>query len=171
MIEMRMKSQNRKSSFETVLDYMKADMPVDLHRLCDELGIRLSYVEMDDEISGEIESRKDGTFAINVNKNHHPNRQRFTIAHEIGHFIHHRSLIGDGVDDNKAYRSVNSGKYFNRSITSGHEREANTFAASLLMPKELVHNLRKQGMSIESMACHFGVSKAAMSYRLQGLGL
>ncbi|ELV8635970.1 ImmA/IrrE family metallo-endopeptidase [Vibrio vulnificus] len=164
-------NKNLKSSFETVLDYMRASMPVNLRKLCDDLGIELSYVTMDDEISGEIERRKDGGFAINVNKNHHPNRQRFTIAHELGHFIHHRSLIGDGIDDNKAYRSVNQGKYFNQNITLGHEREANTFAASLLMPKEIVARCNQDGMSTSEMAEYFKVSQAAMSYRLQGLGL
>ena len=162
---------NLKSSFETVLDYMKATMPVNLGKLCDDLGIELSYVTMDDDISGEIECRRDGSFAINVNKNHHPNRQRFTIAHELGHFIHHRSLIGDGVDDNKAYRSVNQGKYFNQNITLGHERQANTFAASLLMPKEIVAQCKQDRMSIREMAEYFKVSQTAMSYRLQGLGI
>ncbi|WP_196588042.1 ImmA/IrrE family metallo-endopeptidase [Aliivibrio fischeri] len=166
-----MNNINIKSSFETVLDYMKANMPVDLRKLCNDLDIELSYVTMDDDISGEIECRKDGSFAINVNKNHHPNRQRFTIAHELGHFIHHRSLIGDGIDDNKAYRSVNQGKYFNQNISIAHEREANTFAASLLMPKEMVAKCKHEHMSTIDMAEYFKVSQAAMSYRLQGLGI
>ncbi|HHJ4200033.1 ImmA/IrrE family metallo-endopeptidase [Aeromonas veronii] len=164
-------STNHKSSFETVLDYMQADMPVNLDKLCDDLGIELSYVAMDDDISGEIECRKNGRFAINVNKDHHPNRQRFTIAHELGHFIHHRSLIGDGINDNKLYRSTNQGKYFNQNITLGHEKEANTFAASLLMPREVVIECRRKGMSIKEMADYFRVSQAAMSYRLQGFGI
>ena len=164
-------STNHKSSFETVLDYMQADMPVNLDKLCDDLGIELSYVAMDDDISDEIESRKNGRFAINVNKDHHPNRQRFTIAHELGHFIHHRSLIGDGINDNKLYRSTNQGKYFNQNITLGHEKEANTFAASLLMPREVVIECRRKGMSIKEMADYFRVSQAAMSYRLQGFGI
>ncbi|MGL6493539.1 ImmA/IrrE family metallo-endopeptidase [Aeromonas veronii] len=108
---------------------------------------------------------------MNVNKNHHPNRQRFTIAHELGHFIHHRSLIGDGINDNKLYRSTNQGKYFNQNITLGHEKEANTFAASLLMPREVVIECRRKGMSIKEMADYFRVSQAAMSYRLQGFGI
>lgn len=161
---------NIKSSFEIVLEYMKASMPVDLDKLCNDLGIDLSYVDMIDEISGEVECREDGSFAINVNKRHHPNRQRFTIAHELGHFIHHRSLIGDGIDDNKAYRSVDTGKYYNKNITPYHEREANRFAASLLMPKDKVIKCKKSNISTIKMAEHFKVSQAAMSYRLRELG-
>jgi Zn-dependent peptidase ImmA (M78 family) len=161
----------KRSSFEIVLEYMKGVVPVDLPSLCASLGIRLSYLVMDDEISGEIERLSDGKYAININKEHHPNRQHFTIAHEIGHFIHHRSLIGDGVDDNKMYRSESNGKYFNKNIRLGHEREANTFAASLLMPKEAIIKHVDANDNLENMAELFEVSKAAMKYRLQGLGL
>jgi len=162
---------SNKSSFEIVLKHIKLDAPIDLQHVCEELDIKLSFVPMSDEMSGEIEKLNDGRYAININKYHHKNRQNFTIAHELGHFIHHRNLIGDGVDDTKMYRSENSGKYFNRNINQGHEREANSFAASFLMPKEQVLKKYKAGLSTSCLASTFQVSEAAMKYRLQGLGL
>lgn len=160
-----------KSSFEIVLDHMNADNPVNLAILCNELGVKLSHVILDDQISGEIELLRDGGFSININRNHHPNRQRFTIAHELGHFIHHRSLIGDGVNDNKMYRSINVGKFFNHKITLSNEREANIFAATLLMPKKAIYKLHREKITASEMAAYFKVSNNAILYRLQGLGI
>ena len=84
----------------------------------------------------------------------------------------HRELVGDGLDDDKAYRSSEAGKYNNKRIGMKEETEANKFAANLLMPVELVRlEWDKRGNSaedsvIEDMAKLFKVSKQTMAIRL-----
>lgn len=50
--------------------------------------------------------RVGDTFLITVAANDPLTRQRFTLAHELGHYMLHRTLIGDGLDDDRAYRST-----------------------------------------------------------------
>lgn len=87
-------------------------------------------------------------------------RNRFTIAHELGHV-----LLGH----------VNEGKKQLRDTTFGNsdpiERAANTFAAELIMPEQKVRELFNGASSVQQLSEAFGVSNAAMSYRLQNLGL
>ena len=98
-------------------------------------------------------------------------RERFTIAHELGHFLLHSD------------ESTSSSIFFAcrakdiHSTTSsqkkrGKEAEANRFAAELLMPKQLVEKLAHQWKSsIPKMANLFDVSAEAMGIRLTQLGL
>lgn len=123
------------------------------------------------DIVGQIEKR-NGSFLISVQGTDHPNRKRFTAAHELGHFLFHRDLLSDGIDDNKMYRSTNVGRFYNRNIRPRHETEANNFAAFVLMPEHLVrswHN-RLHG-NLRPLAREFGVSPAAMRIRLNTLRL
>lgn len=78
----------------------------------------------------------------------------------------HRHLIGDGIDDDRAYRSTNVGKYHNMSIGPEEETEANRFAAGLLMPKESIQKLRAEGMTPIQMAERLQVSAHAMHIKL-----
>lgn len=142
----------------------KQEYPVDVIKLAQDIGIKVCSKFLPQDISGELVHR-DGQYQINYNNMHPITRQRFTISHEIGHYIYHRSLIGDGVNDSKAYRTTN-GDNFNPNITPKHETEANRFAASLLMPQELVDSLRAAGKTIDEMASDLGVSKHAMSIRV-----
>lgn len=90
------------------------------------------------------------------------------MAHELGHYVFHLHLIGSGVDDNRAYRSTGSGGYFNRNIAAREESEANRFAASVLMPEDLIQRLREKNTA-EKMAKMFQVSTQAINIRLSGL--
>jgi hypothetical protein len=87
-------------------------------------------------------------------------RQRFTIAHEIGHFVLHpaRCRPERGGAVNEAGRI--------------EEREADAFAAELLMPANLVREaVREQGLDVTRLADRFEVSRKAMQTRLRDLGL
>jgi len=144
--------------------------PVDPRDICRKFAIDLFPVELDDDISGMLK-KSDGKGAIYVNKNHHPNRQRFTIAHELGHyFLDH--INGVHVDKKVIYRDANSGK-----AEFADEISANRFAAELLMPKDFIsQHLEKIGDYfdddlIETLATDFLVSATAMSLRLQNLGI
>ncbi len=156
----------------TIIEHYKSSTPVDLEELLGDLNITLerSY-ELHRDISGELEKREDGSFIIRVNASHAKTRQRFTIAHELGHYMLHRMLIGKGVDDNKAYRSESKGNFNNTNIKPRHETEANQFAASLLMPAGQVRAAYEANPSVFHLAQHFSVSEAAMSIRLRSLRL
>jgi hypothetical protein len=116
---------------------------------------------LDPSISGKL-SRSGGKWIITVNKSHHENRQRFTLAHELAHYVLHKSE-GDSFTDTVFFRgmSVNNIEY-----------AANEFAARLLMPEAKVRKLIQEGgaQSIEKLAESFGVSVAAMLYRVKQLG-
>ncbi|HMK91417.1 MAG TPA: ImmA/IrrE family metallo-endopeptidase [Thermoleophilia bacterium] len=87
-------------------------------------------------------------------------RLRFTIAHEIGHFMLHQ---GRAVNERAGARSEGTARY---------EREADQFAAELLMPEHLVRQAALEvGADPRLLADRFDVSVQAMSVRLRRLGL
>ncbi len=140
--------------------------PVDVESLAWGLGVRVNYIPLDPDISGELIKSSDGKYEINVNSTDSQTRQRFTIAHELGHFIYHRELVGDGIDDDKAYRSTDTGRYHNKKIGPIEETEANKFAAGLLMPLSLIDRLRAEGLDRREMAKRLLVSEHALAIRL-----
>jgi Zn-dependent peptidase ImmA (M78 family) len=111
---------------------------------------------------------------IGVNEAHHLNRQRFTLAHELGHFLLHHSASSVFID---------ASPVFFRDETSSdgsklQEIEANTFAAELLMPEELLRKfINNQPLdafderAVRRLAAQFGVSAQALTIRLTRLGL
>lgn len=112
---------------------------------------------------------------IGVNSKTSPRRQRFTIAHELGHWcMHEGELIVD-----RAVMINNRNKVSSQAIDP-QEIEANRFAASLLMPRELVLDAASRqyfaGIAnrddfIASLSREFDVSIEAMGYRLINLGV
>lgn len=136
--------------------------PVPIEAIIRDIGLPLSYEAMDDNISGYIE-RTNGSYRIVVNAGHARTRQRFTAAHELGHYIYHRELLGDGVGDNRAYRSEGT-QIENANIRPLHERQANSFAANVLMPRHRLSALMNQPTPL--LASMFEVSQEAMRIRL-----
>ncbi|NVO25889.1 ImmA/IrrE family metallo-endopeptidase [Donghicola sp. C2-DW-16] len=157
---------------------MKA--PVPLEQIARSLGLAVEMsANLEQGISGEI-ACENGRYKISTASSEHLYRQRFTLAHELGHFALHRSLIGNGLDDNKMYRSdAHIGKYANSEIKLVHERQANAFAAKILMPRELLEaEIAKEkstpGISkapLTKLYRTFQVSPSAMQWRLKNLGL
>lgn len=146
--------------------------PLNIEAVIRSLGIELDKkAKLHSEISGQIELLPNRLYRISANKDDNYLRQRFTMAHELGHYLLHQNLIGDGVDDNRLYRSVPAGQFYNRAITPAHETEANRFAAAVLMPSELVKEGRRELGDVEQIAKRFQVSKQAMEIRLRALGL
>jgi Zn-dependent peptidase ImmA (M78 family) len=145
--------------------------PVAVDKIAKKLGLYLVSLAASDEISGAI-IRKDSRVIIAVNSSHHTNRQRFTIAHELGHYFLHEGLE-EHVDQNfrVAWRSADSSKAVNWL-----EIQANRFAAELLMPTELltrdINSLRKiEKRTVALLASTYKVSPEAMKIRLTGLGI
>src|SRR5690606_683483 len=129
-------------------------------------------VPMEPNISGMLVDR-NGSSIIGVNASHHPNRRRFSIAHELGHALLHDDVSRQFVDSyTVAFRNAASSLGIDR-----HEVEANAFAAELLMPRnEIANYLQEHTLDahderqLDRMASRFGVSIQALSIRLAGLG-
>lgn len=152
--------------------------PIDVHMVARSLGLQIAEAPNDDELSGFLLRQRNGGAIIGVNARHSLNRKRFTIAHEIGHFLLHEHANQVHVDSNKSFRVALRSP---RSSTGEdvEEVEANTFAAELLMPASfLEHDLQSsEGLSkdgeefVGALAKKYGVSVAAMSFRLVNLGV
>ena len=112
-------------------------LPIDLTTLAKKLNIAVQYEDLDSDISGFLVIRNEKSI-IALNKKHSKNRQRFTFAHEIGHYRLHRNLGEEQLFLQKKLTYFKSEKY---SKDANMEKEANQFAAHLLMPKEVIKNL------------------------------
>ena len=143
-------------------DHIKGSaIPIKVVPLARKLGINVFEVAWPDNVSGKIQRDEerggDSGFAIYLNKAHPNTRKRFTLAHEIAHYILHEYEIGDGIFDDALYRSGLSDKV---------EIEANNLAADILMPRTELENRISDGVDVPSLACQFEVSEQAMSIRL-----
>jgi hypothetical protein len=147
-------------------DSYSTSFPVPIFEILENFGLGPEFLDMEDNISGWIERKSDGSYYVGINRRHAPVRQRFTAAHELGHYIYHRDLLGAGVGDTRAYRALGT-RLPNNAIQPLHERQANSFAANLLMPRRGIAALQANGIvSPEDLAVRFGVSKDAMRIRL-----
>ncbi len=152
--------------FEIAADFMD-EAPVDLEPMANALGLSVVRDEsMLDSVSGHI-SRMPGpygaTHRIAINARDSWQRQRFTLAHEIAHFLLHRSIMDSRIQDDRMYRS---------RLSDALEREANMVAAQLLMPPRLVLADWRTGLrDVRALAARNGVSEQAMAIRLRELRL
>jgi Zn-dependent peptidase ImmA (M78 family) len=154
--------------------------PVNINKIAKNLDIQIIKQSTDDKIAGFlIKGFADKNALIGVNEKHHPNRQRFTIAHEIGHyFLHHYE--GVHFDSHNTGLQVYLRDDLSSEGTSAEEREANLFAAELLMPRSILisdvvkfseyYLLEDRDTSIQKLAHKYKVSAAALTYRLVNLG-
>ena len=170
-------SQNRKSPSQQAQDLLSSlginQIPVPVERIAKATGATIRYFPLDDELSGMI-FIKEGQPIIGVNALHHPNRQRFTIAHEIGHLRLHRDAIKSQVHVDKkfmVYRDTRSAQG-----TEHMEIDANQFAAALLMPAPFLRNeIEREEYDIddegpnEALAKKLRVSRQALEYRITSL--
>lgn len=137
-------------------------LPVQLGLIARDLGIAVYREPLGETVAGmirrdPIRGGKSG-FAITINISTHPNRQKFTFAHEIAHYILHRDLIESGLVDDTMYRS---------NLSNYYETQANRMAADILMPMAQVKALWDRWKSLSLLAGRFGVSEAAMKIRLE----
>lgn len=143
----------------------------DIEKLAKKLKIDIIPEKLDNDVSG-LFVRIHGKPVISYNKNeNNPTRKRFTIAHELGHYILH--------SDKPLFIDKNPKVMFrNNASSSGEqlqEREANHFAAALLMPFRLINDEIENAPDstvnpIEYLAKKFKVSEQAMTFRLANLG-
>ncbi|MDO8571898.1 MAG: ImmA/IrrE family metallo-endopeptidase [bacterium] len=152
---------------EKVLSALKIkSMPVPVEEIASYFKIRISRAPSKD-FSGLL-IRKDGSALIGVNSTEALVRQRFTIAHELGHFFLHpqKDTFVDYRDNKK------------EAMRTPRERQANMFAAALLMPRSLLEkdfrSFAKKGFTeieLQIFAEKYQVSEDAMRIRLINLNL
>lgn len=151
--------------------------PVEIVRICKENGLKVFEEYLAPDVSGlivvdeKVWSKYNTKQFILVNLTESAARRRFTIAHELAHFVLHRN-------GNKLYahRDMNN----NGSVRSSIEQEANYFAANVLMPeiliREKVDDIKKEIWGIlpdfvlvREIADNFAVSESAAEVRLRQL--
>lgn len=150
-----------------VLSEFTETLPVDVKSAAEAIGVRVFFDELPKGVSGKIQKDEKGGYYIVANKDEPNVRQRFTIAHELGHFMYHRSLIGDGVADSPAYRAPDENIYEKTPLEPLHERQANQFAANMLMPLAQIREIEKRhpSITVAELADKFNVSEDAMRIR------
>lgn len=152
--------------------------PIPIIEIAKQLSLDVLEYNFGDSASGVLVVENNiGTIGFNPSDSEV--RQRFTIAHELGHYILHKKSENEKLFVDKYFlvKYRNSKNY--SSAEFKHEQEANTFAAELLMPEELVYaelakadysDLSESGL-IEELARVFNVSPLAMTYRLSNLNI
>lgn len=156
----------------------KGEVPVNVEGIAKSLGLEVLYADLGEEVSGLLIS--DGASAqVCIQESDPPVRQRFTIAHEIGHhFLLHQFESGEHVHVDKGNYISQRGPRASEGVDP-KEVQANQFAASLLMPtkaiRQRIAKLAGGGpvldTHVESLAKEFEVSEQALTIRLTGLGL
>jgi Zn-dependent peptidase ImmA (M78 family) len=137
---------------------------VKIEQLCARCGVRVVDAPFSNEISGLILDLDNGP-VIGVNRDHASVRQRFSVAHELGHFLldHHDHFHIDlsdptGHEERPGYNWLD-------------ERNANDFAAQVLMPDALVVEAFSNDTNLKRLAKKFEVSREALGWRLVNLGV
>lgn len=150
------------------------EAPIPAESVALRLGLQVEQAKLGADVSGVLVVA-DGRGIIGVNSEHSSLRQRFSIAHEIGHFLLHRNDQELFIDKTyfAAFRDSRS------STGEDHrEREANAFAAALLMPSTLLRKAVDQHefdladeLGLDALAHLFQVSRQAMTFRVANLGV
>jgi len=117
--------------------------------------LTIHYRKWPDSVSGLLVRSEN---VIGVNANHHPNRQRFSIAHELGHYFLGHSLddYGTGITlDNPPTGEEDSSDAI-------QNREADEFANEILVPLLIIKETVKKVRDIKSLSEMFEVSREVM---------
>lgn len=173
----RARDEARDEARRIIWEYKIATPPVRIEELAEAHGAQIARHRFEGPESG-FALRDGNRWIIGVNIQTSRRRQRFTIAHELGHLLLHK---GRPLTVDQAVLRVDMRNDVSSMATDIQEIQANTFAATLLMPEEMVLNsattlVRKDGSItrddlIAKLARTFNVSVEAMSYRLINLGI
>ncbi|MFZ1249733.1 MAG: ImmA/IrrE family metallo-endopeptidase [Candidatus Saccharimonadales bacterium] len=139
---------------------------VNVFEIAEREGLKIEYRVFpngNSDISGFLIA-EDKTIYLNVENS--PERQAYTVAHELGHY-----LLGHEPDKYGVLRRAND---YENASKSQEEKDADRFAANLLMPEKMIRDELKRHPFLKDapqiLASKFGVSVSAMKYRLINLG-
>ncbi len=144
-----------------IIESFQQQAPVDVFGIADALGLQVWEDDIN-PFSGKLkrDTLHGGSagYSIIVNAVEPSARKRFTVAHEIAHFILHSDQLLKGDIEETLYRG---------GLSDRLETEANKLAADILMPLSLIEKLMGDGKrSIEELAEALEVSKTAIGIRL-----
>lgn len=147
--------KRRGADSQAILDAFEIRQPpVPIEHMLRDLGIRLHEIT-NASWEGAVSSSSTGKADVWVRANSPRVRRRFTLAHELGHLMLHPT--------GTMFRDITTGTLMHPI----EEKEANAFAAALLMPRAMVTSLTYEtDMSVAEMASVFAVSQQAMSIRM-----
>jgi uncharacterized protein DUF955 len=136
--------------------------PVDVDGMARALGLRVIEADLGSNISGMIKCDPImggiSQFSVVINSFDSYLRKRFTLAHEIAHFLLHRDKLSNEFKEDRMFRGP---------LSEQLEEEANRLTADILMPRRLIRDLLEQGISTpEGLAAKLQVSVPAMEVRL-----
>ena len=153
-----------------------AKPPVPVERIAKAEGAQVAFEPFEGELSGMLYRDPKGANVVVVNSLNAKTRQRFTVAHEIGHLLLHEAPLQVDRPISVRFRDERSGLAVDQD-----EIAANQFAAALLMPRDwlLADADRLLGRNptlsdeavVEELAVRYAVSRQAMEFRLANLGL
>jgi Zn-dependent peptidase ImmA (M78 family) len=164
-----------------LIDIDEKNFPIDLNRIVEKIGFEVNYYNFI-KISGGIKYNQNGKGEIKIKSSDSIERRRFTVAHEIGHYVLHYK---DAEDKDSIEQEID--------LIEGHdvnetrddvvlcdkkrqkEQEADMFAGMLLMPREKFIKMWKShkalNLGVDFLAEYFGVSKKAVDVRASILKL
>lgn len=156
-----------KKAHEVLRKYQITSPLVNVFDIAEREGLKIEYrifPNGNSDISGFLMA-DEKTIYLNVDNS--AERQAYTVAHELGHY-----LLGHGADRYGVLRRVND---YSSDEKTQEEKDADRFAANLLMPEEMVRGELKKYPFLKDapqiLAAKFGVSVSAMKYRLMNLGI
>lgn len=170
---MYLKKVEHKTS-EILRELKITQTPIPIREIARQIGLTIRPYDWGDDVSGVLVIDQ-GKGTIGYDPTESSVRQRFTIAHELGHFILHGTKDELFVD--KEFKVM----FRNQRSSTGElkrEQEANAFAASILMPVDLLvteienhaYDMTDES-AIKKLAKIFDVSQLAMTYRIANLNL
>ena len=141
--------------------YKLYDPPINPLHIARSEGINVKFVNFRNglDISGFYDPSEN---TIYVNKNESPKRQTFTIAHELGHALLHRDWA-QSEDYHVLKRDQTTGLF---GLNEPHEKEANAFAAHLLVPRDLLDKYYPD-LDVKALARLFAVSVPVIENRIE----
>lgn len=157
----------------SIINDVVDDEFVDVDALAAKLGLGVELHPYRKDLCGTLQRLGD-RWTIGVNRADTFTRRRFTIAHEIGHYVMHRDLVArregiPGIGDDRSYRQPDIPALANEHVTEHHERQATSIAIMILMGERKMRRLMAEGMTAEHMAPLIGCAAAAVAIRIDRL--
>lgn len=157
-------------------------LPVRIEDIARFLGIKVLAFPLENEVSGILVMEPYGA-TIGYNQDESRARRRFTVAHELGHYVLHNPQKDRKVFVDNTFKVSNEFRVLFRTkigqeepTNARMEFEANTFAAAILMPEKQLLQLIDEiefdlgdELAVKELSRRFDVSSTAMYYRLLNL--
>lgn len=135
--------------------------PVPIKLITENFGLAIGAIDFQEDasrVAGLIDLKNS---LIVVNGDDSPQRQAFTVAHELGHYLLHRDEVKKEGNVNIMFRGP-----IGKVDDDWMEQEANCFAANLLVPDDLLQKYIEVTADQNKLSKIFGVSKDVIGFRL-----